>query len=250
MPALLRWFLLFFLVWSSEAFASLSSARQAQSILGPDVWSRVIKIENRRQLSVYPTTTYGLVFEFNAMLWFYTRHNGTQSISMYAGHLEQDKRNLLPLLQDIEPGFARYEIETRDLGFKSFEGPLPNGCFVESLAAFRSQLAHGEPLRRASLLLYYSSTAPGAVKGHTVLVYETSQGTFVFDPARGAERPIRAAWPSEPLAFAKLIEPTLRAQLVQARCIPLKVHSEARVYAANLSVPDSSAVDNATVARG
>jgi hypothetical protein len=127
-----------FLFLVARADESLTDARRAQALLGDDVWSQVIRIENTARDSVYPRIVHALVFDFVGRLWFYCGVDGTQSFSVYADQLAEDKADLGPLLREIEPGFRRWTILPR---VRAAPGPLRNGCFIESLAAVHTRMA-------------------------------------------------------------------------------------------------------------
>lgn len=185
---------LFLLLVVPAAEASLRTARQARQMLGPAIWSRVLRIENANPQSQYPAVVYATVFEFDSLLWFYTDTNGTQSLSRQLGRLEEDKAELQPLLQRIDPGFADYEILPEEgVQFAGAPQRLLNGCFIESVAALRAAFDAGVPMREAALLTYYIDH-DGRRFGHTVLVYTTGEGTFVIDRGRRrTPRPLEIA---------------------------------------------------------
>lgn len=162
--------------------SSLAHARQAQALLGADVWSRVITVENKGSTSRYPRTVHGLVFELAGILWFYTDADGTQSFSTYRGRLEQDKADFAPLLREINRGFSSWTVITPDfaLTIDQKEGLL-NGCFVQSVANLRARLASGAEVSHPQLLSYYAGSG-NRIAGHTVLTYETAEGVQVIDP--------------------------------------------------------------------
>ena len=201
-----------------HAASSLENARRAQALLGPAIWSAVVQVENTAQRSRYPATVFALVFEEGGLLWFYTDVNGTQSLSLSPDRLSEEKADLARLLQAIEPGFAKFEIlpsdvtrvsgpvmENADPNHGSDEAShvgLPNGCFVESLAALTECVRRGEPIERARLLNCYVDT-PAGRRGHTVLTYETPRGLFLLDPGRSpAARPMPRAWADDAMALA------------------------------------------------
>lgn len=171
--------------------ASLDNARRAQVLLGADVWSRVISIENAGGGGRYPAIVHALVFEFAGILWFYTDADGTQSFSLHHGNLAAEKADLAPLLREIDPGFSRWRALADDgapaPGTGAAAEPLLNGCFIESVAAWRRRVARGEETGAPRLLSYYFE--PGAAKaGHTVLAFETRGRLKIFDPARPERR--------------------------------------------------------------
>lgn len=166
----------------TRADESLAHARRAQALLGDDVWSQVVRIENVARESVYPRSVHALVFEFAGRLWFYCSVDGTQSFSVYAGRLAEDKADFGPLLREIEPGFRRWTTLPKG---PAAPGPLRNACFIESLAALRARIAAGVPVSAPQLLSYYVDT-PAGRRGHTVLVYRVGGRTVAVDPARPA----------------------------------------------------------------
>ena len=159
---------------------SLETARRAQALLGPGVWSQVIRVENEARVSRYPRELHALVFELAGVLWFYTDTDGTQSFSLRRGRLAEEKADFAPLLRDIERGFTRWSVAPEG---EATPGNLPNGCFVESVAALRERIERGEAVASAQLLSYYIDTADGR-HGHTVLSFATSRGVEVIDPDR------------------------------------------------------------------
>src|SRR5688572_2544577 len=99
MPSLVRILIFLFAVVALRATDTLAQARHAQALLGPRVWSQVIRVENKTAGATYPRDLHALVFELEGVLWFYTAIDGTQSLSVYRGRLAQDKADLGPLLQ-------------------------------------------------------------------------------------------------------------------------------------------------------
>ncbi|MSU65641.1 MAG: hypothetical protein EXS38_05985 [Opitutus sp.] len=167
---------------SVRADVSLAHARQAQALLGPEVWSQIIHIENQARGSRYPRSLHALVFEFTGLLWFYTSTDGTQSLSLHYDRLAAEKANLGPLLRDIEPGFECWGVVARDeLAPVAGVPTLSNGCFVASVTELRRLLAEGVSMTSPQLLLYYDGAYPNG-PGHTVLAYESEGGMRVFDP--------------------------------------------------------------------
>jgi len=198
----------------------LEHARRAQAMLGPETWSEVIRIENTSVHGAYPATIYALVFESAGILWFYTDADGTQSFSLHLDRLAEEKTDFAPLLRAIDPGFARWSVvpEAPDGGSGASADELPNGCFVESLAALRDHVRRGEPIERARLLSFYVDTPLGR-RGHTVLTYETPRGLFLVDPGRSpTPRPMPAAWADNAPALAGLLWPG--ARVARARWVP------------------------------
>jgi hypothetical protein len=165
-----------------RAYDSLASARHAQALLGPELWSRVIRVENETVFNPYPRSFHALVFELAGVLWFYTPTDGTQSLSTHRGGVEADKADLGPLLRAIDPGFHRW----REVAGVDFSAPPPpgrpgNACFVESVAALRTRLAAGGLALRPQLLAYYVDLSTGLL-GHTVLMFDCGGRIEVIDP--------------------------------------------------------------------
>jgi hypothetical protein len=167
--------------------ASLLHARQAQALLGADVWSQVIRIENEHKSRQYPRVVHALVFEFADILWFYTDSEGTQSFSMHRGLLAEEKADFAPLLAAIEPGFKHWTTVDDRSPLPVSSAALLNGCFIESVVTLRDRLLRGDEAVRPQLLSYYIDTRSG-LKGHTVLSYETDGRTEVIDSAQEGKR--------------------------------------------------------------
>lgn len=209
-----------------RADATLAPVRHAQALLGADTWSRVIRIENAARGSRYPATLHALVFELAGLLWFYTPVDGTQSFSLYRENLAAEKADFAPLLRDIEPGFAHWTEVPAPAPLPPVDplALLPNGCFIESVAALRAQLERGAAVAAPRLLSYYIDTRAGRV-GHTVLVYEERGRVVVVDPAE----------PHRPFGIATRLAPTplLLARafagegVAQARAIGLEAMAQA-----------------------
>jgi hypothetical protein len=173
---------LLLLVVAARGSESLQDARRAQALLGAEVWSQVIRVENTGWSRRYPRRVEALVFELAGILWFYTDADGTQSLSTQRGRLAQDKADLTPLLREIDHGFTAWspvpDDERARAEVRAARGPLRNGCFIESVAALRERLAAGESPGDPQLLSYYIAGA-----GHTVLTYQAGDGVRVIDPA-------------------------------------------------------------------
>jgi hypothetical protein len=188
----------------------LEAARRATELLGPEVWSQVLQIERRAE----PRTVYATVFELGGLLWLYAPASGTQSLSLHRGRLAREKANLHPLLRAVEPRLKRVEVVPAAPARCDRAAALPNGCFVESYAAWRERRRLGEPVLEARLLSYYVSQS-GRLQGHTVLTYVTSSGVFVLDPAVDDHAPRRLDGVS--LIDAARVAASLRADLVIAK---------------------------------
>lgn len=217
-----------------RAQPSLDYARRAQLMLGPDVWSRLIRVENTAVRSRYARTVYALVFELQGLLWFYTDANGTQSFSLHQGRLEEEKADFGPLLRDIEPGFVRW----RELGAaevaRLHPGPhLRNGCFIESLVLWREQAARGAGLAEPRLLSFYVETADGR-SGHTVFAFREGDAVKLIDPVRPKSIvTIPLAHAMDPLRLAREFG---GRDVSKARVFPLAPAKSAPTPAAGLAL--------------
>lgn len=175
------WFLSVTVVLAGES-PDLTNARRAQAILGADVWSQVIRIENTGHTAKYPRTVHALVFEVAGILWFYHDGEGTQSFSLRRGRLEAEKADFAPLLADIHAGFTRWTVvPSTEPVTVGAPGSLRNGCFVESIANLRDRVVNGGVADRPKLLSYYCGSAR-IRPGHTVLTFETNDGVVAIDP--------------------------------------------------------------------
>jgi hypothetical protein len=177
-----------------------SAAFRARELLGHDTWSKVLRIENSNPESAYPRVVYALVFEFADILWFYTAIDGTQSFSLYRNRLEQEKANLSPGLLAIDPGFRRFtELRSAPAELNQLRA-LPNGCFVTSVVAGWKELARGEPILNAQLLMFY---VRGRDAGHCVFLYETPRGVYSIDAQEdGVPRKLGGAFTAAPRELA------------------------------------------------
>jgi hypothetical protein len=182
-----------------SASDGLSSAYAARALLGPTVWSRVVRIDNTEsprefRRSPYPREVHGLVFELSGILWFYSDSNGTQSLSRRIGSLDIDKADPGALFLAIDRGFTRWSwVDDGPATSRQTPGAPPNACFIESVAALFRRVAAGGEAAAPRLLSYYVDT-PSGWRGHTVLVYRDRDGLAALDP-EFSERPVRL--PSE-----------------------------------------------------
>lgn len=170
-----------------RADANLQHARRAQALLGDEVWSQVIRVENESRSSHYPRVVHALVFEMADILWFYVSSEGTQSFSLHRGRLAEEKADFAPLLREIDPGFARWSVLADGPVRGTGPAVLLNGCFIESVVALRDRLLRGGEAVRPHLLSYYVNTRTG-LQGHTVLAYETGDRVEVIDSAQAGKR--------------------------------------------------------------
>lgn len=222
---------------AATAPSNLEAVKGARQLLGRDVWSRVLEIENTGSTSLYPKITYALVFEFNDILWFYTPHDGTQSLTLYANQLDHDKTHLQPMLTEIHKGFSRFR-ELPEGAWDSVVGALPNGCFIESVVALRELFATGQRVLRAGVLLYYAKG--DSRQGHAVLAYETDAGVFIDDSERARPEKIKGRWSERPLEIARRHEPSLRKNLVAAKMVPIRVDGVSTRAFASIDRSESS----------
>ncbi|MES1167772.1 MAG: hypothetical protein ABUL61_01245, partial [Oleiharenicola lentus] len=117
---------------------SRESAYRARELIGPEVWSRVVHIENQPGVaSRYPGEFYALVVEFADVLWFYTEYDGTQNLSLQRGQVAADKANLGALLRAVDPALQEYTLAP-EVSEPIGEAVIPpNGCFLACLVRWR-----------------------------------------------------------------------------------------------------------------
>jgi hypothetical protein len=224
------------------ALADERAVRHAHALLDDRTWAQVVKIDNDTPSRRHPRQAWAMVFELAGRLWIYLPREGTQSLSLYAGHMRRDKADLREVLADINKGFDSYTVEVEDNAANVLEslsipfGKLREGCFVESVARFFALLESEPHLRGANLLLYYAGSESN-MWGHTVLCYETPEGWFYWDSRRPqADRVIRGGVPDSDLELAQRVTPdSLAPQLVQARRLPMVMEGSG-FYAAARSV--------------
>ncbi len=237
-------FVLLLLTTAVVSADTLSSARTARALLGPDLWSRVLSIENTHGTARYPAQLYALVFELEGRLWIYTGLDGTQSLSLYANRLERDKADLGPLLREVSPALARFEDVTDALPSRLVSRvketeDLPNGCFVKCVARWRALLAEKSLPDEAGLLAYYIDTVAGRL-GHTVLVYRQDGRRYVYDPEGEGTVFFVPEWlPGDPLRLARAVYPLSHRQaLADARLLALNSPIAVRKSTIIASRPD------------
>lgn len=200
---------------------SREAAFQARAMLGPGVWSRVLRIENDRsgRDSRYPAVFHGLVVAFRDILWLYTEFDGTQTLSQYAGRVAEDQANLGPLLRAVEPGLVRFADVTDQPPFGVLARPPPYHCFLACVARWQQLQRESLPPERARLLAYYVDRQR---QGHMVLEYWRAGRRYVFDPQHPlSERELPARLGDDPLKVARALvpasarhQPTRASQLV------------------------------------
>ena len=198
--------------WGNSSARELAALVRAKEVLGLEGWTAALQIEaeqpGRSRDSV-------LVFEFAGALWLYRPIDGTRSLSRRWNQVAADRERLLELLQGIDPTYRAYH-EYSDVALAAvpqLRGELPNGCFVESVAEAR-RLARGAEAVQGCLLTYYVKTTEG-LRGHTVLCYENTAGTHVYDPAVGRSRTVKP-FPVQARAMelARLIVPDPLARIL------------------------------------
>jgi hypothetical protein len=140
----------------ASAADGLSDAVAARRLLGPDVWSRIARIENApahglERRTPYPPTVYALVFEMSDILWFYCDADGPQSLSRRYGSVEA-----------------------------AAHAP-PNACFIECIAELRRRSQLGKQTGLPRIFFVYEDTPTGRL-GHTLLVFQSGYGLSAIDP--------------------------------------------------------------------
>jgi hypothetical protein len=167
-------------------------------------------------LSRYPQSLHAVVFELGGILWFYCDVDGTQSFSLHRDRLADEKNDFGPLLRAIDPGFEHWSVVADAPSAPAAGSELPNGCFIESVAALHRRLANGVAVIHPQLLSYYF-TDRGRQCGHTVLTYVTPRGVELVDPT--SDTPSQCfgkALARNPLVLAQTYEtlPVNRARFV------------------------------------
>lgn len=201
---------------------SLESAFQARAMLPSDVWSRVLRIENDSpgRHSRYPAEFHALVVAFEDILWLYTEFDGTQTLSRYAGRLEEDRADLTPLLEAVEPGLTRFADVTDEQPFGVLTRPPPYACFPAAVARWQQLRQEPNPPERARLIAYYPERQR---QGHVVLEYWRDGRRYVFDSNHpGADRELSSRLAEDPLKVARsLFRPGERDRPVRAMHLDL-----------------------------
>lgn len=210
-----------------RADGALANARLAQARLGPERWSRLVRVENEGRISRYPRVVYAVVFELAGILWFYTDTDGTQSFSLHKDRLAEEQADFGPLLRDIDPGFVRWRFVAPDEPpiAPDLRAELPNGCFIASVAALHTLQAAGAFVTQPRLLSFYKLVADGVV-GHTVLTYLRRDGVVVFDPAeQRGPLTFSSALGADALALARALE---GGRVTKARWVPVELPGASR----------------------
>jgi hypothetical protein len=228
LPSLLAGLLALALFAASPAAAHTSPepALQAQDMLGREIWSRVVKLENYNRHSRYPATVYATIFEFDDVLWFYTS-SGTQPLSRSRNRVDQYKQNLLPLFRSIDRGFSSFEFVAGGQDEPTGLAQLENGCVIESIFTLGKLRASGTEVKKANLLLYSTTrnsrrSVGGSPAGHAVLVFETPEGRFFVDPPEiHVVKPLAETAQWDPSILAREIElPYGKMEIREAFFVP------------------------------
>ena len=221
-------FLLIFLAAAplfARAQDELTDAQAARAMLGPDIWARVVRIDNRpaRGLEVrtaYPSTVYALVFEVSGVLWFYCGADGTQSLSLRYGSLDSDKADPGPLFRAISGRFGRWDWVDEAPGLRDpGRAPPPNSCLIQCIAALRARIAVGEVVGDPQFLLFYVDTPNGRL-GHAVLLFASGGGLTAVDPDRpGVDISIPARLGADGRAITRYLR---RGRVAAVRLFPIE----------------------------
>lgn len=200
-----------------QGMAHLLRAKQE---LGSEHWSTLVRTTGPDP----DGSTHALVFEFSNALWFYRPAEGTQSLSRHWNNVAEERQDLLPLLEAIDPSYVGYrEIDPAEhAGIVPSTGEFPNGCFVQSVGESRRLEREGRPLN-GCLVSYYARTRNGQ-QGHTVLTYEDESGRHVYDPAdnRTTPAPQTFTWTDAAMKLAREVTPaSLARRLTKAAKIAL-----------------------------
>ena len=210
-------------------------------MLDESTWSQVIQIRNKRPNSTFKTKVWALAFEFGNRVWIYMPQVGTQSPAVKVGQLELDKRDLSDVLGKINSGFSSYKVVTPSAEIIAELGgatDVPNACLMESLAMLRKMVRSGVEVNQADLLMYYASVGSSLV-GHTVLLFETDSGRFVWDPERPQKTlTIEKGYKSNALAIARVVAETgVRSKVAKAHLLGIAETDMGGSQVAGLSAP-------------
>jgi hypothetical protein len=171
----------------ANAADGLSDAVAARRLLGPDVWSRIARIENApahglERRTPYPPTVYALVFEMSGLLWFYCDADGTQSLSRRYGSVEADKADPGPLFRAISRRFGPWSwVDGSACAAGAAVPAPPNACFIECIAELRRRSELGKQTGLPRIVFVYEDTPTGRL-GHTLLVFQSGSGLAAVDP--------------------------------------------------------------------
>jgi hypothetical protein len=171
----------------ANAEDGLSDATAARRLLGPEVWSRIVRIENApphglEKRTPYPPTVHALVFEISGILWFYCDADGTQSLSRRYGSVEADKADPGPLFKAISPRFGPWSwVDNSADSEGAAAPPPPNACFIECIAELRRRSRLGKQTGLPRIVFVYEDSPTGR-HGHTILVFQSRSGLSAVDP--------------------------------------------------------------------
>jgi hypothetical protein len=209
---------------------SRESAFLAQKMLGPEIWSRVVRIESAPgENNRFPAEYHGLVIAFADILWLYTDIDGTQNLSSRRGQLAADKENLGELLRGADPALVRFTEETAAPPERDLPTVLPNACFVACVKHWQMLMKSKHPPKKARLIACFPTDA---WTGHMLLEYRRGFSRVVFDPDRPdrqisipfwvkqnalttATRALKERWPYPPshvtsIDFEKMLGPSAK----------------------------------------
>jgi hypothetical protein len=117
--------------------------------------------------------------------------------------VEEDRANLLPLLQAIDPGLRGFEDVTDRRPFGILARPPPYHCFPAAVAHWQKLRHEDNPPTRARLLAIYPA---GQRQGHMVLEYWREGRRYVFDPEYpDKDRELAVGLAEEPLKVARAL---------------------------------------------
>ena len=223
---------------SRNEMRNAAAVFQAQRLLDESTWSETILIRNKNTNSTYGSKVYALAFEFGGRVWIYLPQVGTQSPAVKASQLESDKADLSGLLNRVNRGFVSYQkVAASDKIIHAVARleDVPNGCLMESLATLRKMVRSGVDVEQAELLMYYANVGSNIV-GHTVLVYTTDEGRFVWDPEKPKRtQAIGEGYKSNALAIARVVAETgVRAKVAKALLLDIAESDMAPSYVAGL----------------
>ena len=221
---------------------------QAQRLLDESTWSQTIQIRNKRTNSTYGSKVWALAFEFGGRVWIYLPQLGTQSPAVSSTQLDSDKADLSGLLAKVHPGFTSYKEVTADekvVAQIQKDNDVPNACLMESLATLRKMVRSGVDVESADLLMFYAKVGSSFL-GHTVLVYETENGLFAWDPERPQiEQPINAGFQSDALSIARVVAETgVRSKVAKAQLLNIEASDMGGTRVAGLAARNFATAAN------
>ncbi len=200
-----------------QASGDIEHVLKARSLLGADLWSKVLKIQETSRTN---QVSYALVFEFNRVLWYYSPLEGTRSLSHRIGRAVEDKQRVLDLVKSLFPKLLLVEsIDIPQLS-KPAGGSIPNGCFISSIAALRDRASQLGNDCEAFLFSYYWRPKSLLV-GHTVLLLKSARESLVVDLSRAwpMEMSVEPSLAQNPKALAETIDPDIK--VLETRLLPV-----------------------------